>query len=130
MYATLAVFCKIQTSSGCIFVLSDYTDGMATALQRRLRRIQEPAASSLVIRNVVVGGHRTSVRLEPVMWQALRDIAAHRKLTIHDLVTEIDRRRTASSLTAAIRVYIVDFYRAAALPAGDTPEIPRRQLPI
>ena len=28
--------------------------------------------------------------------------------------TGIDRERTASSLTAAIRVYIVDFYRAAA----------------
>lgn len=103
---------------------------MATALQRRSRRIQEPAPSSLVIRNVVVGGHRTSVRLEPVMWQALQDIAAHRKLTIHDLVTEIDRRRTASSLTAAIRVYIVDFYRAAALPAGETPAISRRRLPM
>ena len=103
---------------------------MATALQRRPRRIQEPAASSLVIRNVVVGGHRTSVRLEPIMWEALRDISVRRKVTIHDLVTEIDRERTASTLTAAIRVYIVDFYRAAALPAGDTAAASRRQLPV
>ena len=103
---------------------------MATALQRRPRRIHEPAASSLVIRNIVVGGHRTSVRLEPIMWEALRDISARRKLTMHDVVTEIDRDRTASTLTAAIRVYIVDFYRAAALPAGDTPPISRRPLPV
>ena len=84
----------------------------------RPRRDQESPPSSLVIRNVVVGGHRTSVRLEPVMWDALQDIARRRRVTMHDLVTYIDRARTASSLTAAIRVYIVDFYRAAALPAG------------
>ena len=48
------------------------------------------------------------------MWDALHDIARRLRVTMHDLVTEIDRRRTASSLTAAIRVYIVDFYRSAA----------------
>src|SRR5438128_341872 len=85
---------------------------------RRRSRHQEPSSSSLVIRNVVVAGHRTSVRLEPVMWDALQEIGRRQRMTIHDLVTAIDRRRTASSLTAAIRVYIVDFYRAAALPAG------------
>jgi predicted DNA-binding ribbon-helix-helix protein len=90
---------------------------MATGFPRRARRNNESAPSSLVIRNIVVGGHRTSVRLEPVMWDALQDIARQLRLTPHDLVTEIDRERTASSLTAAIRVYIVDFYRAAALPA-------------
>jgi predicted DNA-binding ribbon-helix-helix protein len=94
---------------------------MATALPRRARRNRQNTPSSLVIRNIVVGGHRTSVRLEPVMWEALHDIARRRQITIHDLVTDIERARTASSLTAAIRVYIVDFYRAAALSAGQAP---------
>ncbi len=85
---------------------------------RRQRRNQESVPSSLVIRNVVVAGHRTSVRLEPAMWDALQDIAQRMRLTIHDLVTLIDRERTSSSLTAAIRVYIVDFYRAAAVQAA------------
>jgi hypothetical protein len=35
-------------------------------------------------------------------------------MALNDLITEIDRQRQASSLTAAIRVYIVDFYRSAA----------------
>lgn len=83
--------------------------------------------SSLVIRNIVVAGHRTSVRLEPVMWEALQDIARRLQVTVHDLVTGIDRDRSASSLTAAIRVYIVDFYRAAASQAGQ-PEPARRAL--
>lgn len=94
---------------------------MATALQRPSRRTHESPPSSLVIRNIVVAGHRTSVRLEPVMWDALHDIARRLQMTIHDLVTTIDRDRTASSLTAAIRVHIVDFYRTAALHAGQEP---------
>jgi predicted DNA-binding ribbon-helix-helix protein len=70
--------------------------------------------SSLIIRNVVVAGHRTSVRLEPVMWEALHDIAARRGLSIHELVTEIDSQRATPGLTAAIRVYIVSYYRDAS----------------
>jgi predicted DNA-binding ribbon-helix-helix protein len=52
------------------------------------------------------------------MWEALREIARQRDMTLHELVTEIDRERSASSLTAGIRVYIVAFYRLAASRAG------------
>jgi predicted DNA-binding ribbon-helix-helix protein len=81
---------------------------------------------SLPIRNVVVAGHRTSVRLESVMWDSLHDIAHRRGVGINDLVTEIDGRRDGGlGLTAAIRVYIVDFYRTALngeQPAAALPE--------
>jgi predicted DNA-binding ribbon-helix-helix protein len=62
------------------------------------------------------------------MWDALHDIAHRLRVTTHDLVTDIDRERTASSLTAAIRVYIVDFYRTAALPAGPARALERPTL--
>ena len=88
---------------------------MPDGLPRRSPRSGGSAASSLVIRNVVVAGRRTSVRLEPVMWEALRDIARRQERTVHDVVTQIDRERTASSLNAAIRVYIVNYYRLAAV---------------
>ena len=60
------------------------------------------------------------------MWAALNEIAIERGKTVHDLVLEINRDRTGISLTAAIRVYIVDYYREAlrrlanekALPNG------------
>jgi len=52
------------------------------------------------------------------MWEALREIARQRDTNLNELVTEIDRRRDASSLTAAIRVFIVDYYRSAAMQAG------------
>ena len=95
-------------------------------MPRRPRRTHENSSSSLMIHNIVVAGHRTSVRLEPVMWDALHDIARRLRVTTHGLVTDIDRVRTASSLTAAIRVYIVDFYRAAALRARPTEAAPSR----
>jgi len=55
------------------------------------------------------------------MWDALRDIAYRQRATVHDLVTEIDRQRSASSLTAAIRIYIVGYYRAASQVAPAQP---------
>jgi predicted DNA-binding ribbon-helix-helix protein len=70
--------------------------------------------TDLSLRNLVVDGRRTSVRLEPLLWDALRDIAHRREMTIHELATEIAKRRTLRSLTAAIRVYIVEFYQTAA----------------
>ena len=91
---------------------------MPSALPRRGPRRGATAPSSLVIRNIVVAGHRTSVRLEPTMWEALHEITHQRQTNLNELVTEIDRRRDASSLTAAIRVYIVDFYRNAVARAG------------
>jgi predicted DNA-binding ribbon-helix-helix protein len=83
--------------------------------------------SLLPIRNVVVGGHRTSVRLEALMWESLRDIAHRRGVGVNELVTEIDRRRDGLGLTAAIRVYIVEFYRRA-LDGGEPAA--REPLPV
>ncbi|HSK38745.1 MAG TPA: ribbon-helix-helix domain-containing protein, partial [Arenibaculum sp.] len=61
--------------------------------------------STLVSRNVTVAGHRTSMRLEPEMWNALYDICRRERVSIHALCTEINERKAPnSSLTAAIRV--------------------------
>ena len=65
----------------------------------------------LVIRNVRIAGRRTSVRLESEMWEALHDIACWKACTVDALVTEIDRQREYPNLTAAIRSYIVAYYR-------------------
>jgi predicted DNA-binding ribbon-helix-helix protein len=103
---------------------------MPDGLPRRSPRSGGNAVSSLVIHNVVVAGRRTSVRLEPVMWEALQDIARRQERTIHDVVTQIDRERTASSLTAAIRVYIVSYYRMAAAREAGRPAAQTRRFPI
>jgi len=71
------------------------------------------SARSAPSRSIWIGSHRTSVRLEPVMWAALNDIAVERGKTVHDGVLEIHRARIGTSLTAAIRIYIVEHYREA-----------------
>jgi predicted DNA-binding ribbon-helix-helix protein len=74
--------------------------------------------SSLVPRNIVVRGRRTSVRLEPAMWNALAEIIAREGVSAAELMTAVERSRAASSLTAAIRVYVMDYFRVAATERG------------
>ncbi|HXP77088.1 MAG TPA: ribbon-helix-helix domain-containing protein [Stellaceae bacterium] len=74
--------------------------------------------STLRSGNVTVSGRRTSIRLEPAMWQALREISDREGKTMHALVTEIERGRAQSSLTAAIRVFLLDYFRSAATEEG------------
>ncbi len=76
------------------------------------------STSTLLNRNVTVAGHRTSIRLEPTMWEALRQICEREHKALNELVTEIDRQRVESSLTAAIRVYLLRYFSAAATDEG------------
>lgn len=52
------------------------------------------------------------------MWQALEEVARNSELTIHAVCTLIDERRCQSSLTAAVRVFLLSYYRDAVLEAG------------
>jgi predicted DNA-binding ribbon-helix-helix protein len=74
--------------------------------------------SSLVPRNVVVGGRRTSIRLEKAMWDALGEILEREAISASDFATLVERGRKASTLTAAIRVHIMEYFRAAATESG------------
>lgn len=77
------------------------------------------ASSVLVSRNVTIDGHRTSIRLEPFMWDALLEICKNERMTIHKLCSMIAaRKQLGGSLTAAIRVFIMAYFRAAATPEG------------
>lgn len=75
-------------------------------------------ASTLISRNVSIRGRRTSLRLEPAMWDALAEIARRERMTVHALCTAIDERRRESSLTAAIRVFALSYFRTAATEDG------------
>ena len=76
------------------------------------------AATTLVNRNITIGRRRTSMRLESTMWDALEEICQRENLTPHELCENIDNFRRASSLTAAVRVFIVNYFRAAATEEG------------
>jgi predicted DNA-binding ribbon-helix-helix protein len=61
-------------------------------------------------RSVVVAGHRTSVSLEPIFWDQLREIASQRRISVNELVTLIDQQRNGS-LSSAIRVFVLETVR-------------------
>jgi predicted DNA-binding ribbon-helix-helix protein len=74
---------------------------------------------SLISRNITVLGKRTSVRLEPEMWEALKEISKRECCSIHELCSLIQTSKNRqSSLTAAIRVFLMLYYRAAATEKG------------
>ncbi len=74
--------------------------------------------STLVNRNVTVEGHRTSIRLEPAMWEALNMVCKRENKSLNELVTTIARGRNQSTLTAAIRVFLLTYFQAAATDEG------------
>lgn len=75
--------------------------------------------SGLVSKNILINGRRTSVRLEPEMWNALRDIAAREKCTVHELCSLVNLcKRPQSTLTAGIRVFLMLYYKSATTDDG------------
>ena len=64
--------------------------------------------------SVTLRGHRTSISLEPAFWQAFRDIAAARGVTLNALATQIDAARGDVGLASAIRVFVLGHYRDRA----------------
>jgi predicted DNA-binding ribbon-helix-helix protein len=63
-----------------------------------------------VKRSVTIAGHETSISLEPVFWEALRDAAGELGLPVNALIAQIDVARIAdpdpSNLGSAIRVWL------------------------
>ncbi len=63
-------------------------------------------------RSLTLRGHRTSVSLEDEFWQALRDVAADRGVSINGLAAEIDAARPPDvGLASALRVFVLGRYR-------------------
>lgn len=76
---------------------------------------EQPA---LLCRNVTVNGRRTSLRMEPYIWDSLRDICERERMTVNQMCSEIDTRRGGANLTAALRVFIISYYRSVPQVAG------------
>ncbi len=63
-----------------------------------------------VKRSVTIAGHETSISLEPVFWEALREAASSQSLPINALIAQIDaeriEQRSPANLASAIRVWL------------------------
>jgi predicted DNA-binding ribbon-helix-helix protein len=67
--------------------------------------------SSIVKRSIVIGGHKTSVSLEDAFWSGLKEIAHGQRVTLSNMVANIDRARQQSNLSSAIRLFVLDQLR-------------------
>lgn len=67
----------------------------------------------LICRNISVNGRRTSLRMEPMLWDALCEICDRESMTLNQICSQIDQRRGGANLTASIRVFIISYLRAA-----------------
>jgi predicted DNA-binding ribbon-helix-helix protein len=74
--------------------------------------------SPVVKRSIVITGHKTSVSLEDAFWSGLKDIAVSRNMTLSELVASIDAERRQGNLSSAIRLFVLDHYRAQAGGSG------------
>jgi predicted DNA-binding ribbon-helix-helix protein len=73
---------------------------------------KERVMNSLVIkRSIVIAGHKTSVSLEDAFWQALKEIAAARRVSLTELIAAIDGSRRDGNLSSAIRLFVLDHFR-------------------
>ncbi|MGC1271320.1 MAG: ribbon-helix-helix domain-containing protein [Croceibacterium sp.] len=64
-----------------------------------------------VKRSVEIAGHKTSISLEPLFWDLLREAAQDHGLPLNALVARIDAERIAADqptgLAGAIRLWLV-----------------------
>ncbi len=98
---------------------------------------QEPQTSNatppagvapLAARSVKLFGQATQIRLEPSYWEALDEICRREDLTVDELCSDLkdrldsqtkrSRSALSVSLSNALRVFIVGYYRKAATEKG------------
>jgi predicted DNA-binding ribbon-helix-helix protein len=79
--------------------------------------------SGPIKRSMMIAGHSTSISLEAVFWDALREAAVAEELPLNALVARIDAERVEAedppNLASAIRVWLFERSRAVARAAGD-----------
>lgn len=65
----------------------------------------------LVNQNVVVGGERTSMRLEPEFWDALEEVCRRERIAAGELIRRAEGGRDGGTRTGAVRAYLLTYFR-------------------
>jgi predicted DNA-binding ribbon-helix-helix protein len=74
--------------------------------------------SRLINRNVVVERGRTSMRLEPELWDALMEICEREGHDMSALVRRVEQSGYHGGRTSAVRVFILEYFRSATTESG------------
>lgn len=64
-------------------------------------------------RSVRLPDRRTTIELEDEFWDALYEIAGRQNIGLDELAGRLDQRRGDNTLTTALRVYAISYYRSA-----------------
>jgi predicted DNA-binding ribbon-helix-helix protein len=67
----------------------------------------------IIKRGVSFSGRKTSISLEEPFWQVLDEIATARGMARSALIASIDDKRTEGNLSSALRVFVLEHFRAA-----------------
>jgi predicted DNA-binding ribbon-helix-helix protein len=70
--------------------------------------------SKMLKRSVTVHGHKSSVSLEDTFWSGLREIARAQGCSVSNLIAKIDKGRQVGNLSSAIRIFVLEHFRAKA----------------
>lgn len=85
-----------------------------------------------VKRSLAIQGHKTSISLEPLFWDMLREAAAREGVAMAGLVAQIDAERIkadpAPGLAGAIRIWLVA--QADKRSGGIAPTAPAEDLSV
>ncbi|MCR9077307.1 MAG: ribbon-helix-helix domain-containing protein [bacterium] len=65
-------------------------------------------------RNVTLGNRRTSVSLEEQVWDGLVDVCRREEVGLDELCTRVETRRVGSSMSSALRVFLLTYFRYAS----------------
>jgi len=80
---------------------------------------QADARTDFVRQDVRVKGEVVTLELEADLWLAIDEIMFRENNTIHELCDAIARTKPSSlPLAAAVRTFLVDYFRAAATEEG------------
>jgi predicted DNA-binding ribbon-helix-helix protein len=72
---------------------------------------RQPYVSTLENFNLRIEGRWTTVRMEPLIMDALHAIARAESKSIHELCTQVVARRTAGSVTSSLRLAATAYFR-------------------
>jgi predicted DNA-binding ribbon-helix-helix protein len=83
-----------------------------------MRKGAAVSGSRLINRNVVAGRGRTSMRLEPELWDALAEICVREHQDVSNMVRQIEATGHSGGRTSAVRVFVLQYFREAASDSG------------
>ena len=75
--------------------------------------------STIVKHSIVINGRKTNLSLEDDFWCALKEIAQQERRTLSACIAAIDKDRKKRNLSSAIRVFVLNRFRAEHIGQPD-----------